>query len=197
MAAERNDDAMAQPHSASGPDGAAAFDALVAAHYARLCNFVYRYVGSRATAEDVVQDVFAKIWERGDDLEYRDPVQYLYRAARNRAISYIRHERVHDRMHVKIVADGLQSPPPPLPNADLEREELSAAITRAIAELPERCRLVYTMSRDQAMTYAEIARVLGISVKTVEVQMYRAFKNLRRKVAPFLVLLAAVRAIAL
>jgi RNA polymerase sigma-70 factor (ECF subfamily) len=142
----------------------------------------------------VVQDVFARIWERGGRLDCRDPVQYLFRAARNRAISYLRHEQAVGRLEANITARASALPPS---TTELEYEELSAAIEQAIAALPERCRLVYTLSRDQEMTYAEIARTLGISVKTVEVQMYRAFKALRRRVAPYLAVVLAVRLLAL
>ena len=73
---------------------------------------------------------------------------------------------------------------------EIEREvalaEFERAVKRAIAQLPRRCGEVYTLSREQYLSYAEIGDVLGISIKTVEVHMGRAFKLLRKHLAPYL-----------
>jgi RNA polymerase sigma-70 factor, ECF subfamily len=174
------------------PDGdrtarrAAAFGALVAAHTDRLCKFVYRYVGSREVAEDIVQDVFIRLWERGDELQVRDPLPYLYQAARNGALSYLRHAQVHERWQLRSGVPAERGHPPETANVEVERTDLALALERGIAELPERCRQVFTMSREQGLTYAEIARVLGLSVKTVESHVWRAMTALRARVAPYL-----------
>jgi RNA polymerase sigma-70 factor (ECF subfamily) len=77
------------------------------------------------------------------------------------------------------------------PDAAVHASELAAAAERAIAELPERCRLVFTLSRQHGLRYAEIAQVMGITVGTVEVQMNRALKALRTKLTLLLRLLIA------
>ena len=59
------------------------------------------------------------------------------------------------------------------------------AVRAAIAKLPERCRLVYTLHREQGLSYAEVAAVMGISVKTVDAQMGRALKSLRKLLGGF------------
>src|SRR5690242_16622518 len=65
------------------PDATQAFDALVREHYARLCAFAFRLVGSRELAEDLVHDVLLRLWRERDRFEFRDPLAYLYRALRN------------------------------------------------------------------------------------------------------------------
>lgn len=170
------------------PDGAeditARFDAVVRAHYGRLCAFVWRQIGDRSAAEDVVQDIFARIWERADRFDYRDPLPYLYRAARNGVLMHRRHERVSERWRAhtaRLAGDAATD----LPH-QIETDELTNAIARAVDELPQRCRLIFTMHREQDLRYADIARLLGISVKTVETQMARALRALRRSLAPYL-----------
>lgn len=169
---------------------AAAFDALVAENCDRLCRFVYRYVGSREEAEDIVQEVFLAIWERGYEWEGRDPLPFLYRAAHNRAISRARHESVHDRWQRQV--STADEPAAAGVDTDLAESELDDALGRAIEVLPERCRLVFTMSREQGLSHAEIARMLGLSHKTVESHIWRALTSLRASLAPYLALLLLV-----
>lgn len=182
---------MTQPRSAHVPEGATAptFDALVRAHYGRLCNFAFRFVESRDVAEDVVQDVFTLLWRRREGFDVRDPLPYLYQAVRNRAVSYRRAQVVRDRWlqrATRTEGGRPSSAASSAASAGVEAAELAGAVVRAVSELPERCRLIFTMSREQDLSYAEIARVLGISVKTVETQMGRALKALRSRLAGYL-----------
>jgi len=162
---------------------AAVFGALVSAHCDRLCKYAHRYVRSREAAEDVVYDVFTRLWERSGALDVRDPLPYLYRAVHNRAILHLRRERVRERWRCRGSSDALTAEPA---HAMMERADLAQAIDRAIAELPERRRQVFTMSREQNLSHGEIARILGLSVKTVESHVWRAIVALRARVAPYL-----------
>ena len=169
---------------ASGAAMSDQFDELVLANYARLCQYGCRLTGSRAAAEDLVQDVFAAIWRRHAEFDYADPLPYLYRAVRNRAISQRRQAERHGGWLAGLAhewADRHAAPPD-----SSEADELAVAIEGAIAALPERRRLVFAMHRDEHLTYAEIAAALGISIKTVETQMGRALKSLRERLAPYL-----------
>ena len=165
---------------------AAAFEILFRAHYAELCSFVRVQIGSVEIAEELVQDVLLRVWNGRAHL---DPTQslrpYLYRAARNHVLNYLKRRRVETRS----LQDVAALPTPGLAATDeaVRTRELSVAIERALASLPERCRLIFTMSRDNGMSYAAIADVLGISQKTVETQMGRALKSLRASLAAFFV----------
>lgn len=137
-------------------------------------------------AEEVVQQVFAYVWEHHDVVDEATPSRaYLYRAAHNSALNRIRRHRVEQRWHD---AEAVQEPETVAPSAgdEIEYQELAQAVQRAIERLPERCRLIYTMSRQEQMTYAEIATALDLSVKTVEAQMSRAFRLLRQMLRPLL-----------
>lgn len=174
------------PRPDSAPDARrAAFEALFREHHAPLCGFAYRFVHSREIAEELVQEVFLYLWEHWDRWETGAPVKtYLFTAVRNAAISYLRHQRVVQRSEPEVVVE-LFSHSGPSPEADARSAELAAALARAVARLPERCRLVFTLSREQGLTYNQVAEVMGISPKTVEMQMGRAFKALRRYLAPY------------
>lgn len=163
----------------------ARFDALMRSHYATLCTFVQRLLGSAEAAEDVVQDVFVAVWQRGLPTECEaSPRPYLFRAARNGAISQVRRERARERWRAE--AGHAASDANDSAAARLEVEELDAAIARAVDALPERCRMVFTLHREHGLTYAEVAEVMGISRKTVENQMSRALAVLRQRLAPYL-----------
>lgn len=162
----------------------AAFEGLFRAHYAPLVRHAARLAGSTAEAEELVQEVFLQLWSRRETLAIREsPVAYLYRGVRNRALNAVRHERV--------VRTWAQSQPPEaaepaVASADTAAEdEVARAVRDAIAALPDRCREIFLLSREQGLTYAQIAATLGLSVKTIETQMGRALKSLRERLASF------------
>jgi RNA polymerase sigma-70 factor (ECF subfamily) len=178
---------------AEAADTDARFDALVRGHYARLCNFALRLLGSSDVVEDIVQDVFLAIWKQRATFRYDDPLPYLYKAVRNRAVMHARRQGVRHRWQEREEAAGQ---PPCIDDTATEVEctDLAREMARAIDALPERCRLVFTMSREQELSYGEIARLLGISVKTVETQMGRALKTLRNQLADYLTVALTVAA---
>lgn len=168
----------------------AAFEAMFRTHYNNLCVFASRLVGSDAVAEEVVQDVFLRLWQQHESLEISSTVAgYLYGSVRNRALGHLRHERVDQRWREDTAT--LESAPAvarPSGRADDEARanELAAAIDRAIERLPPRCREAYVLRRQHHLGYAEIARVMGISPRTVEVQIGTALKALRAALADWL-----------
>jgi RNA polymerase sigma-70 factor (ECF subfamily) len=175
--------AAAGPAPQSVPD---AFEGLYREHYAGLCDTVYRYVRSRDTARELVHDLFLRIW---DDLSNGrqaalPTAAYLHVAARNRALRAIRHRAVEvrweERQAVEPVREGAG------PDHTMAERELAEAVRSAMHELPERCRLVFSLSRHEHLPNAQIAARLGISVSTVEQQMWRALKALRAKLGPHL-----------
>ncbi len=154
-----------------------AFEALFRTFTPGLVALVTRYVRSRSVAEELVQELFLTLWQRRLTLEVTQGVStYLYVAARNRALAYLRHERIVER-HAASVLGRLDDPASP-GDADLLA---MLELQDAIEELPTRCKLVYRLSRQQGMTQPEIATFLDISVKTVEAHMTRALMILRER----------------
>lgn len=158
---------------------AAAFESLFRAHHPGMCAFARRLVGSVDIAEDLVQEVFLYVWRHRDSVQMRTSTRvYLYSALRHGALRYFRHERVVQRHVPETIS--LFDRPPRQADAQLLSAETLSLVRAAIGRLPERCRLVYTLHREQGLTYAEIAEVMQTSPKTVDVQMGRALKALRR-----------------
>lgn len=162
----------------------AAFDGVVRTYYPELCEHVLRYVGCPAVAEDLVLELFAHLWGRRNRSVPRTIDRgYLYRSARNRALDYLRRQRVAsswiDRMSREV------DEPEDMPDDVLECRELAAAAARAVAELPEQRRRIFVLCRYHDLSYAEVGERLGISPRTVNTQMTRALKSLRIKLAPY------------
>ena len=155
----------------------AAFEALFRALAPGLCALVTRYVGSRAVAEEIVQDLFLEVWTRRAELAIdRSIAGYLFTSARNRALNHAKRER---RVVDLALVDRAEQSDAAAPG---EAELLDALeLQDAIAQLPARCRLIFTLNRHQDLSYTEIATSLGLSVKTVETQIGRALKALRER----------------
>ena len=155
----------------------AAFEALFRALAPGLCALATRYVGAPAVAEELVQELFLDLWTRRESLVVHESLTaYLHAATRHRALNHLARERRQHRFTegAARLRDGAD-PAAPGESALLDALELQDAI----AALPARCRLVFTLSRQQDLTYVEIATALGLSVKTVETQMGRALRALR------------------
>lgn len=163
----------------------AAFSRLFHLYYEDLVRFSEGYVKKPEVAEGLVQDVFVNIWRGRGDWNPRGTLKaYLFGAARNHSLKYLRRRRtlyrIKDELSHWTIA-GVEGP-----DSAFEYEEFSQAVRRAIDELPERRRQVFRLSREQGLTYAEIAAVMDISVNTVENQMVRATKSLRSRLSTFL-----------
>jgi RNA polymerase sigma-70 factor (ECF subfamily) len=188
-----NPQAGSQPgsHAPSAPmtiGDDAEFEALFRAHYAPLCAFVSRMIGSRAVAEELVQEVFLYLWEHRATWSAHTSVRtYLFTSARNATLNYRRREKLEERAtHSDEDTIALFTRTQIAVEREVALAEFERAVKRAIAQLPRRCGEVYALSREQYLSYAEIGVVLGISPKTVEVHMGRAFKLLRKHLAPYL-----------
>ena len=104
---------------------------------------------------------------------------YLYRAVHNRALNVRRHEKVVRAREAQMAEPSFA----PSSDQALLSAETARLVRAAVDKLPERCRLIFTLSREQRLTYAEIAQVAGVSIKTVETQMGRALRSLRASLA--------------
>jgi RNA polymerase sigma-70 factor (ECF subfamily) len=152
--------------------------------YAPLVRFVDALLRQRDEAEEVAQEVMLELWNRRAQLDPERPVQaWLFRAARNRALNVVRHRKVVQQSEPEITALAGAAAPS---DALAAQQELDAALHETIAQLPPRCREVFTLSRTEGLRNAEIAARLGISVKAVEGQIGRALRVLRDQLRPWL-----------
>ena len=155
-----------------------AFKGVFAELYGPLCSYAFSYLKAPDLCEDIVQEVFTRIWERRRDILHTDGVRfYLFTAVRNTCISYLRQEKKSQALaetgpeqHYDITIPSTRT------NDDADFLRL---LHEAIDTLPEKCREIFILSRLSKMKYKEIADVLGISVKTVENQIGKALKQVR------------------
>ena len=146
--------------------------------------------GSGLGGEEIVQDTVLWLWEhRSAIAQPRSVSSYLHAAIRNRAFNVARDHATELRIYGKGLGDdavGFASRPFDAPDDVAEASDLSDALERAVAAMPLRCREVFTLARAQSLSYAEIAGVLDLSPKTVEIHMSRALSLLRERLAPWL-----------
>lgn len=162
-----------------------AFEQMFKTHFKRLHAYAFTILRDEMEAEETVQQVFFKIWERNENLSLTGSVTaYLYRAVHNESLNYIKHQKVKSshQLHVAYtMKNEVEHPAKKVLAGELEKK-----IHLALNELPEQCRTIFQMSRFDELKYREIADKLGISVKTVENQMGKALKILRVKLVDFL-----------
>jgi RNA polymerase sigma-70 factor, ECF subfamily len=162
-----------------------ALELLFRKYYPRLCQYVYRSVKSPEIAEDIVQSVFLNIWKNREEwYPHCPPLMYLYKATQNQVINYLKHktiENIADFIDINSLHTDEHSP-----EYAYLKNECSSAIRSSIDRLPERCRLIFLMKKEDGLTYKEIAEILDISIKTVETQMVRAFRYLRENLAEYM-----------
>ena len=163
-----------------------AFEQVFKTHFKRLHAYAFTILRDEVEAEEMVQQVFFKIWERNDKLSLTGSVSaYLYRAVHNESLNHIKHQKVRSnhRLHIAYsMKNEVEHPAKKILTGEMEKK-----IHSALNELPEQCRTIFQMSRFDELKYREIADKLGISVKTVENQMGKALKLLRAKLADFLI----------
>lgn len=172
----------ALPHVRHDPPS---WDSAFEAYYGQLCDYVLGFVGSAEVAEELVQDLFLHLWDtRGPRDAARLTRSYLFVAARNRALKYLRHRRVAQAWIDRMSREEMPAAETP-EDACLEAE-LRAAVEQAVAELPDRCRAIFLLRRRDHLSYGEIAARAGVSLGTVKSHMWRAAALLRDKLAPYL-----------
>lgn len=165
-------------------DSEKAIEALFQLHYAYLCQTAVRIVADARLAEDLTQEVFLELWRKKEGINFAISIKaYLRRAVVNKALNHIR-----DRKKITDDEDKLLNVESAEPSVtqQLDSEELQQLIDRSIDELPEKCRVVFVLSRFEEMSYQEIADHLGISIKTVENQIVKALKHMRAALQPWM-----------
>jgi RNA polymerase sigma-70 factor (ECF subfamily) len=160
-----------------------AFEVLFRKYYAALCSYANQFLFEKSLSEEVVQDMFLKIWEKRAVLTIEMSLKhYVFRSVRNRCLNLIQHEKVKKQYAGMVLENSAHeiSPDEYFLEVDLVRR-----IEKSIESLPPKRREIFKLSREQGLKYKEIADSLGISVKTVEVQMGLALKQLREQLKDY------------
>ncbi len=161
-----------------------AFECLFKIYYSDLCKYAGNLVLNETVAEDLVMDIFVKIWEAEDKLSINSSLSgYLFTSVHNHCLNYLtrKHKRFTE-LNPETVA-RLNQLIPPVDNFGLmERIDLitlGEKIKMCVDLLPDECKKIFIMSRTEELPNKEIAAKLGISENTVKVQIYRALKKMK------------------
>ncbi len=156
-----------------------AFSSLFRLLYPRLLSFALQYVHVKETAEEITNDVFVKLWNRKEYLdEINNLSTYLFVSVKNLSLNYLKR---YSHLHVAIENNEENANLVNIddPEHQLEWKEMSFQLTQAIDSLPDQCRTVFKLIKEDGFRYKEVAEILGISPRTVETQLFRAMKKLQ------------------
>jgi RNA polymerase sigma-70 factor, ECF subfamily len=161
------------------------FDFIFNYYYSGLCVYAKQFTGSIETSEDIVQDFFVSLWVKASSLEINESLRaYLFSSVKNRCLDSVKHNRVRAKYEESIVNESEEQEND---NFSLYiAAELREAINKSLEKLPPRCREVFSLSRYEGKTNQQIAEKLGLSKRTVELQISNALKILRTELKPFL-----------
>lgn len=167
-----------------------AFELLFRKYYVRLCGFANKFIANRQESEEIVQEVFLNIWKKKDHLKLNDEIRpYLFKSIQNLCFNFIEHQKVIDSYYSVIETVYKNQAEDFNTYESVLYAEFQQRVDDSIRSLPEQCRKIFQMSREDGLKYTEIAEQLGISVKTVETQMSRALSKLKTELKDYLALL--------
>ncbi|TAJ11747.1 RNA polymerase sigma-70 factor [Marinilabiliaceae bacterium JC017] len=163
------------------------FDEIFNLYYPLSVLFAEKLLGNRMDAEEIVQELFIKFWEKQNFKDVSGSIKsFLFKSIFNACIDFQRKASTKRNHNTQPVED--KSASEDFKDLVLE-QEIENAINAAINELPEKRREIFLLSREKGMSYAEIARELSLSAKTVETQMSRSLKQLKEKLSDYIPLL--------
>jgi len=167
------------------PAANASFEVLFKTHFKGLSAYAYTFLKEEAMAEEIVQQVFCRIWEKQEDLRIHTSLKaYLYKSVYHECLNYLKHRKVMAQYASYAVRN--QSVPVENASGKVLEGELKERIREAMNTLPEQCRTIFQLSRYEGLKYQQIADHLGLSVKTIENQMGKALKIMRAKLVEYL-----------
>ena len=162
-----------------GQGDKAQFESLFRSSYASLVSYAKTLIKDHDSAEEIVQDLFFRLWHDRDKIKIESSLNgYLFRSVHNRCLHWIEHKKVMER-HVNEMG-YMQTESPEIATDTLIHKDLQAKVAEILERLPERCGKIFLMNRFEGLKYAEIAKKLSVSVKTVEANMGRALKEFRK-----------------
>lgn len=163
-----------------------AFGALFQLFYKRLLNFAFHYVRSNEVAEEIVSDVFVRLWNKRAELTKIENIEaFLFVSVKNGALNYLERFSLYqvcqlpDTDRSELI--NLENP-----QKELEWKELLYKMDEAISTLPAECQRIFRLSREEGFKAKEVAQILNISPRTVETQLYRAIKKLDAMLSKYL-----------
>lgn len=159
-------------------------------YYTNLSRFAYTYVKDEAIAEEIVQEVFVNLWQKQELTEIESIRSFLYISVRNKSLNYLRDHKTRTLHENEFAMERERNSL--YENNEYEHKQLEQLVKDAVAELPEKCREIFELSRNENLTYQQIADQLNISAKTVENQISIAIKKLKTKLRDYMNFFATI-----
>lgn len=157
------------------------FEWLFKNKYKGLCYYATKLLGNTSTAEEIVSETFAEIWEKKEKIIFTSSVNaYLYATVHNKSINFLKRQKTITAYNKFLFETKQEFNPADIPDQIYQEKDITAEIDNAIRLLPEKCKAIFMLSRFENKKYREIAEILGISIKTVENQMGIALEKLRK-----------------
>lgn len=153
-------------------------------HYEGLGRYAISFLKNQVAAEEVVQKLFVNLWEKKDELHILDVKAYLYRSVYNSCMNELKKAQ-REKKHVAI-SENVHVQSTDLAHNKVLLNDLELQINQALDRLPDKCGEVFRLSRQQDLSYKEIAEHLDISIKTVENQMGKALRIMRVEMQSYL-----------
>lgn len=161
-------------------------------YYVSLCSYARRYVGRKDIAEEIVSDTFFKIWENRTSININTSVKaYLFQAVCNNSLNYLRklkHQTKSEEYFTNISFENIafEEPLDEIGERSLVMEDFSQKIEEVVSQLPEQQQKAFRLKRLEGHKTKEVAEIMGLSVKTVEMHLSKAIFNLRQKLKDYL-----------
>jgi RNA polymerase sigma-70 factor (ECF subfamily) len=161
------------------------FDFVFQYYYSGLCTYAETIVKNQEVAEDIVQELFVKLWVKAKEISIKGSLKnYLFTSIRNRCFDFLKHQTVKSKLTQLNQYSG--DVDEFTPENWLVESEIKDIIEQSIEKLAPRCQEIFRLSRFQGLKNQEIADKLGLSKRTVEIQITNALKTLRKDLKPYL-----------
>lgn len=162
------------------------FDFIFHYYYSGLCAYAERITGDEKAAEDIVQDLFVSLWIKHKKIKINTSLRnYLFISVKNRSLDYIKKKKT-DEKNIYLITSDLELTEN-LSNFWFAESELEAKVQKSLEKLPPRCRNIFKLSRFEGLKNNDIAKKLGISKRTVELQVSNALRQLKNDLQPYII----------
>ena len=159
-------------------DDQKSFEEIFKLFYERLLNLCIHYIKDREAAEEIISDVLFKIWVKRKELSRVQNIEnYLFIMVKNQSLNYTKQFSNYRVAYFEEIGD-YQLLNTDDPGKELERRELIFKMNQAIETLPQQCKIIFTLVKEEGLKYKEVAQILDISPRTVESQLVRAMQKL-------------------
>ncbi|MDR3141171.1 MAG: RNA polymerase sigma-70 factor [Tannerellaceae bacterium] len=165
-------------------DKQGSFDLFFNLYYDQVFRFAFYYLKNREICREVVTDVFFSVWQSRKRLSAIANIEtYLYVVVRNEATRYLSNKQKHSFVSIEDIPVQIGQEEES-PEQELLTKEMEAFLSKVISELPEKCRVIFLMAREEGLKTKEIAEILSIQESTVRVQMKIAIDKIVASVKP-------------